>query len=195
MQPIGSAGWGRRTIRQSIPAPVLGIGGLLFVALAALAASHAAFPLLLLFPAVLLFLAPRTRGHRALYRRSPGVGMPVGGSREAEPGGIGKEKELLRALERHGEITAARAALETSLSVAEAEEMLSGLASNGHLRVGAKDGALAYALWEESQLPPGIHRGPDVSLHGRGETDRGERSSRTRRPMPVPHTSSEERLP
>jgi hypothetical protein len=62
------------------------------------------------------------------------------------PSGIDKEKELLKALERHGEITAARAALETSLSVAE--EMLSGLANNGHVRVGANGGRLVYALWE-----------------------------------------------
>jgi DNA-binding IclR family transcriptional regulator len=64
------------------------------------------------------------------------------------PNKISKEKELLEALVRHGEITAARAALETSLSVAEAEEMLSGLASNGHVRLSATDGRLAYALWD-----------------------------------------------
>jgi predicted ArsR family transcriptional regulator len=64
------------------------------------------------------------------------------------PSGISKEKELLEALERHGEITAARAALETSLSVTEAEEMLSDLANNGHVRVSAREGRLSYALWE-----------------------------------------------
>jgi predicted ArsR family transcriptional regulator len=64
------------------------------------------------------------------------------------PSGISKEKELLEALERHGEITAARAALETSLSVTEAEEMLSDLANNGHVRVSASEGRLSYALWE-----------------------------------------------
>jgi predicted ArsR family transcriptional regulator len=63
-------------------------------------------------------------------------------------GGIGKERELLLALERHGEITAARAALETSLGVAAAEEMLSELANDGHVRVAAREGALAYALWD-----------------------------------------------
>jgi DNA-binding IclR family transcriptional regulator len=64
------------------------------------------------------------------------------------PSGISKEKELLQALERHGEITAVQAALETSLSVAEAEELLSGLANEGHVRVSANGGRLAYALWE-----------------------------------------------
>jgi hypothetical protein len=32
--------------------------------------------------------------------------------------------------------------------VAEAEEMLSGLANDGHVRVIANEGKLAYALWE-----------------------------------------------
>ena len=52
------------------------------------------------------------------------------------------------ALERHGEITAARAALETSMGVAETEAMLDMLATNGHVRVIAREGTLAYALWE-----------------------------------------------
>jgi len=64
------------------------------------------------------------------------------------PNGIDKEKELLQVLKQHDEITATRAALETSLSVAEAEEMLSRLANNGHLRVSANEGRLVYALWD-----------------------------------------------
>lgn len=58
----------------------------------------------------------------------------------------GKEKELLRAIERRGEITAARAALETPLSVEEADRMLGDLAARGHLRVHATDGRLSYTL-------------------------------------------------
>jgi hypothetical protein len=58
-----------------------------------------------------------------------------------------KEKELLEALARNGEITAALAALETSLSVSEADRMLSALAKEGHVEVRARDGRLAYALW------------------------------------------------
>lgn len=65
-----------------------------------------------------------------------------------QSGGIAKERELLLALERHGEITAARAALETSLGVAAAEEMLSELANDGHVRLVAREGTLAYALWD-----------------------------------------------
>ena len=58
-----------------------------------------------------------------------------------------KEKELLEAMARGGEITAAVAALETSLSVSEADRMLSALAKDGHVEVRARDGRLAYALW------------------------------------------------
>ena len=62
-----------------------------------------------------------------------------------------KEKELLGALARHGELTPARAALETSLSVAEADRMLSGLAKDGHIEVHAREGRLGYALWGRDQ--------------------------------------------
>ncbi len=62
-----------------------------------------------------------------------------------------KEKELLGALARHGEITAARAALETSLSVSEADRMLSELAKEGHVEVRAREGRLGYALWEHDR--------------------------------------------
>ncbi len=58
-----------------------------------------------------------------------------------------KEKELLEALARNGEVTAALAALETSLSVSEADRMLSALAKEGHVEVRVRDGRLAYALW------------------------------------------------
>jgi hypothetical protein len=62
-----------------------------------------------------------------------------------------KEKELLKALAKHGEITAAKAALETSLSVSEADRMLSELTKNGHLEVRAYNGGLVYALWEHDR--------------------------------------------
>ena len=59
-----------------------------------------------------------------------------------------KEKELLQALGREpsGKLTAAEAALETSLSVDEAERMLSELAVRGHLEVSVEHGRLVYAL-------------------------------------------------
>ncbi len=71
----------------------------------------------------------------------------------AHPGTFGanaatKEKELLEAIRRHGEITAAQAALETSLSVEEADRMLSALAARGHLQVHVDGARIVYSLWE-----------------------------------------------
>lgn len=59
-----------------------------------------------------------------------------------------RERELLKALERHGELTPAWAAMETSLSVAEADEMLKELAEAGHLEVLVRGGGIFYALWD-----------------------------------------------
>ena len=58
------------------------------------------------------------------------------------------ERDLLEALRRRGEITPARAAMETPLSVAEADRMLKELAEGGHLEVRVRGGAIFYALWE-----------------------------------------------
>lgn len=58
-----------------------------------------------------------------------------------------KERELLSAIrENGGSITPAEAAMETSLTVREADGMLSELAGGGHLTVESTDGALFYAL-------------------------------------------------
>jgi hypothetical protein len=62
-----------------------------------------------------------------------------------------KERELLGALARRGELSPALAALETSLSVAEADRMLSDLAESGHVEVRAHEGRLVYALWEHDR--------------------------------------------
>lgn len=62
-----------------------------------------------------------------------------------------KERELLEALARRGELSPALAALETSLSVAEANRMLSDLANSGHVEVRAREGRLGYALWERDR--------------------------------------------
>jgi hypothetical protein len=85
----------------------------------------------------------------------PAVGAAVGGvgnlleARSRRPiEGERKERELLEALARWGELSPARAALETSLGVAEADRMLSGLARDGHVEVRARDGRLSYALWD-----------------------------------------------
>ena len=146
MHSIDQTRRGRGTLRRSSLAPMLPLGLLLFLAIAALTVSRTVFPLFaLLF--VTLYFAARRSGRAAAWR--PGLlaaGMPVDGLSASPPNGIDREKELLQALQRHGEITATRVALETSLSVSEAEEMLSGLASDGHVQIGAKEGRLAYAL-------------------------------------------------
>ena len=57
-----------------------------------------------------------------------------------------KERELLEALQSKGELTPAQAAMETSLSVNEADEMLKDLAAKGHLDVRVRGGGLFYGL-------------------------------------------------
>ena len=48
---------------------------------------------------------------------------------------------------RRGKLTAVEAALESSLSVEEAERMLQELAAKGHLEVSIEHGKLHYSLW------------------------------------------------
>jgi len=68
----------------------------------------------------------------------------------------------LEALREHGELTPARAAMETSLTVTEADKMLKELAEGGHLEVRVRGGGLFYGLWEPGD--EGIER----ELEGRG---------------------------
>lgn len=58
------------------------------------------------------------------------------------------ERELLNALREHGELSSARAAMETLLTVAEADEIFKRLAEGGHLDVRVRGGGMFYALWE-----------------------------------------------
>jgi len=61
--------------------------------------------------------------------------------------GHGTERELLSAIrDNGGSITPAEAAMETSLTVREADKMLSELAGGGHLAVESRGGALFYSL-------------------------------------------------
>jgi hypothetical protein len=63
------------------------------------------------------------------------------------PPKLGKERELLSAIrDNGGSITPTEAAMETSLTVREADGMLSELAGGGHLMVESKSGALFYSL-------------------------------------------------
>ena len=76
------------------------------------------------------------------------AGLSEGGGRGEISGANSKERELLGALREHGELTPAQAAMETSLSVTEADTMLSELAEGGHLEVRVRGGGLFYSLWE-----------------------------------------------
>ncbi len=90
----------------------------------------------------------------------------LSGSPAELPASNSKERELLGALREHGELTPARAAMETSLTVAEADEKLKELAEGGHLDVRVRGGGLFYALWE----PGGedAERGAERELEGQG---------------------------
>ena len=69
------------------------------------------------------------------------------GEKRAVPQPISQERELLSAIrDNGGSITPAEAALETSLTVREADEMLSELAGGGHLQVESQGGSLYYSL-------------------------------------------------
>ena len=63
----------------------------------------------------------------------------------------GKERELLRALREHEEISPTQAAIETSLTVEEADGMLKDLASKGHLDVRVRGGGMFYGLWRSGE--------------------------------------------
>ncbi len=67
-------------------------------------------------------------------------------SRRSIPDTREKEKELLGALEEHGKLTPATAAMRTSLTVDEASKMLHTLARKGHLQLRTEEGVMAYAL-------------------------------------------------
>ncbi len=143
----GGRGFGPRPGRWGRGGPPVGtvvvvvVGGLI---LFSMAGAYGFFPFFFLFPLAFLLI--------------PAIGLSVRGvaglfeeraRRPAEDGR--KEKELLEALARHGELTPARAALETSLGVAEADRMLSDLAKDGHIEVRAREGRLGYALWAGDQ--------------------------------------------
>lgn len=77
-----------------------------------------------------------------------------GDRRRARGAGPGGEKQLLVAMaDAGGGITPVEAALKTSLTVDEAEEILSRLAQRGHLFVQSRNGVLRYTL-------PGKRPGP-----------------------------------
>ena len=65
----------------------------------------------------------------------------------------GQQRELLSAIrDNGGSITLAEAAMETTLTVREADRMLPELAGEGHLAVKRRSGALYYSLPGRSEL-------------------------------------------
>lgn len=64
------------------------------------------------------------------------------------PAAGGKERELLGALREHDEVTPTQVAMETSLTVEEADGMLKELAAKGHLDVRVRGGGIFYGLWK-----------------------------------------------
>ena len=86
--------------------------------------------------------------------------------RKFVPPVVDKEGELLSAIrDNAGSITATEAAMETSLTVVEADEMLSELAGGGHLLVESSGGTLFYKL-------PG-RRAPELENRGVPSDSRG----------------------
>lgn len=71
-----------------------------------------------------------------------------------------KERELLGALREHEEVSPTQAAMETSLTVEEADNMLKELAAKGHLDVRVRGGGIFYGLWRaEDEEKRGLEEG------------------------------------
>lgn len=102
--------------------------------------------LVLGFAPTLLFVGVASLGWALLGVAHGGDAGPLAAPGGPEEGAA--EKELLGALARRGGLTVAGAALETSLTVEEADRMLSALAAKGHLEVRVARGRLLYSLWE-----------------------------------------------
>jgi hypothetical protein len=132
---------------RSLPSPRVSTKGLLVwggvIALSAIPLSaivHYNWWLILIFGAVLPIAL--------------GIGNRIALSHKGKvqpPSGIQGEKELLGLLERNGELTPLAAATKTSLTISEADQMLSDLAQKGHLQVRIDGGKMSYALWEQNR--------------------------------------------
>lgn len=83
----------------------------------------------------------------ALARGLAGI-ADSGGSGDGDRRLGARERELLEALRSGGELSPAQVALQTSLTVSEADALLGRLAGEGHLRVRVKGGGIFYSLWE-----------------------------------------------
>ena len=105
-----------------------------------------------------------------LVRGLAGLSATPPERRIERPSAGSRERELLEALREHGELTPARAAMETSLSVTEADQMLKDLTAAGHLEVRTRGVSLTYALWASPSAPEGRYleaRTSDVEKEAR----------------------------
>jgi ATP/maltotriose-dependent transcriptional regulator MalT len=91
-------------------------------------------------------------------------------SRRSIPDTKEKEKELLSALEEHGKLTPATAAMRTSLTVDEASKMLHTLARKGHLELRTDEGIVAYALSEPDRRELTVQ--DPMALHAQSGSNR-----------------------
>lgn len=96
----------------------------------------------------ILFVGALTAPYAMRLLREGLVGLPGAEVRPSiqTPDGKSAERQLLEAVSRHGKTTPARVALETTLTVAEADRMLGGLAGSGHLAVETEGNVLVYFL-------------------------------------------------
>jgi hypothetical protein len=156
---IGYAGRRRPMVPYGGPFPPRFVVGLVVGGLFLLFVAGPAFhllPLLFLIWAVPFFVVPAFAAFaKGLTVLTAPRTRTDGASSEER-----KEQELLEALARRGELSPALAALETSLTVAEANRMLSELANSGHVEVRAHEGRLGYALWEQDRRR--LTEGPSV---------------------------------
>lgn len=76
------------------------------------------------------------------------------GAKSAGPKPGGEKQLLMAILDAGGSVTPVEAALATSLTVDEAEEVLTRFADRGHLLVESRDGVLSYALPGRSAVGP-----------------------------------------
>ena len=94
-------------------------------------------------PAIMVLLLLIATGTLAFYLGwLPGKRSP----RSASPKTGGEKQLLMAILDAGGTITPVEAALRTSLTVDEAEQILTRFADRGHLLVQSRDGALLYAM-------------------------------------------------
>ena len=75
------------------------------------------------------------------------AGLAEGRDQQGLPAKGGKERELLSVLREHEEVTPTQAAMETSLTVEEADGMLKDLAAKGHLEARVRGGGIFYGLY------------------------------------------------